>query len=47
MLPVMKLMFFFLLVQFYNQMCLNQEPMIMASPVRNRAALHKEIASDL
>ena len=42
-------------VHFYNRMCLNQAPMIMASPVRDRAvtdihstaALHNGIASDL
>ena len=46
---------FLLLVHFYNRMCLNQTPMIMASPVRDRAvtdvpstsAFHNDIASDL
>ena len=57
-LPVMTLMFLFcfvLLIHFYNRMCLNLAPMIMASPVQDRAvtdirataALHNDIAGDL
>ena len=46
---------FLLLIHFYNRMCLNQAPMVMTSPVRDRAvtdvhstaAFHNDIASDL
>ena len=46
---------FVLLVHFYNRMCLNQAPMIMVSPVRDRAvtdlhstaAFYNDMAGDL